>query len=56
LPQEITALLLVFFGSVAIAWVHFVVVEKRFLAWRDRMDARRKVRLATLVAAAERGI
>ena len=56
LPQEVVALLLVFFGSVALAWVHFVVVEKRFLAWRDRMDARRKVRLATLVAAAERGI
>jgi len=56
LPQEIAALLLVFFGSVALAWIHFVVVEKRFLGWRDRMDAKRKVRLATAVAAAERGI
>ncbi len=56
LPQEIAALLLTFFGSVALAWVHFVVVEKRFLAWRDRMDSRRKLRLATSLAAAERGI
>ena len=56
LPQEIAAVLLVFFGSVALAWIHFVIVEKRFLGWRDRMDSKRKARLATAEAAAERGI
>jgi peptidoglycan/LPS O-acetylase OafA/YrhL len=53
LPQELTALLLVFFGSIAIAWIHFVMVEKRFLAWRDRMETKRKTRIAATVAIAE---
>jgi peptidoglycan/LPS O-acetylase OafA/YrhL len=56
LPQEIVALLLTFLGSVALAWAHFVIVEKRFLAWRDRMDSKQKLRLAASLAAAERGI
>jgi peptidoglycan/LPS O-acetylase OafA/YrhL len=56
LPQEVAAVPLVFFGSVALAWIHFIIVEKRFLAWRDRMDSKRKARLATEAAAAERGI
>jgi peptidoglycan/LPS O-acetylase OafA/YrhL len=56
LPQEIVALLVTFFGSVALAWAHFVIVEKRFLAWRARMDSKQKLRLAGSLAAAERGI
>ncbi len=56
LPQEIVAVTLVFAASIALAWGHFEIVEKRFLALRDRLDSKRKADPATSVAASERGI
>jgi peptidoglycan/LPS O-acetylase OafA/YrhL len=54
--QELVALVLVFVGSIFIAWAHFQLVEKRFLALRDRFDSKRKAMQATAAAASERGI
>ncbi len=36
LPKEFAALSLVFAGTVAVAWLHYQIVEQRFLALRDR--------------------
>ncbi len=33
---------LVLSGSVAVAWLHYAIVEKRCLAWRETLEARRR--------------
>jgi peptidoglycan/LPS O-acetylase OafA/YrhL len=40
IPQELLALIVVWFASIGVAWVHYVLVERRFLDWRDKLERR----------------
>jgi peptidoglycan/LPS O-acetylase OafA/YrhL len=48
--QELTGFLVTLFGSIAIAWLHYRIVEQRFLALRSRLDFKVKIARPTLAA------
>jgi peptidoglycan/LPS O-acetylase OafA/YrhL len=38
MPQELLAITIVLSASVLLAWLHYVLIEARVMAWREKIS------------------